>query len=63
MQRNLVSHSKRNTIGHAHPNLRLMRIKTGGAVRAVWVCMKCLKKGSVIPSLSRRFTRPATTAS
>jgi len=57
MQRNLVSHSHHVSKRHAKANLRLMRIHTGGAVRAVWICMKCLKKGSTTPALARRVTR------
>lgn len=74
MQRHLVSHAKNNFVRHAHPNLRRIRARFGGGnVRAAWVCAKCLKKGLVVPALSRKLTlslnpapallaRPATRA-
>ena len=62
MKRMLVSHSKRKTIDHAKPNLRKIRINDRGTIRAIWICMKCLKKGKVKPALPRRLTRPAAKA-
>lgn len=61
-QRNLRSHSKRMAIRYAKPNLRKMRIKVGAAVKAVWVCAKCLKLGRLVPTLPRRLTRPEPTS-
>lgn len=63
MQRHLVSHAKNNVVRHAHPNLRRIRASIRGAVQTAWVCAKCLKKGRVVPVLSRKLSRalvPAT---
>ncbi len=58
MQRNLVSHSKRVSIRYALPNLRKIRVMQKGKVNTIWICAKCLKRGKVIPALSRRVSRP-----
>jgi large subunit ribosomal protein L28 len=58
MRRNMVSHSHRVAKRRAQPNLKRIRIQKTGRVVLVWVCAKCLKKGRVVPALSRRLTRP-----
>lgn len=62
MQRHLVSHAKNNFVRYAHPNLRRMRATFKGAVRTAWVCAKCLKRGLVVPVLSRKLSRAAAPA-
>ena len=61
MQRNSVSHAKNTFVRYAKPNVKRMRLNTGGRNLLTWVCTKCLKRGKIVVALPRRITRPATT--
>ena len=61
MQRNSVSHAKNTFVRYAKPNVKRMRLHSGGRNRLTWVCTKCLKRGSLTIALPRRLSRPAAT--
>jgi large subunit ribosomal protein L28 len=45
---NNVSHANNKTKTRSLPNLRSVRAVTGGSVRHVWICTRCLKAGRVV---------------
>jgi large subunit ribosomal protein L28 len=45
---NNVSHANNKTKTRSLPNLRSVRVLTGGAVKHVRICARCLKAGRVV---------------